>query len=111
MQRLVIIVPLAEGSEERAAELVAGGPPFEPEDTSFERHGVYLSESEVVFLFEGPDAEWEVDDLMSDPLKPGVTDALEAWKPLLAGKPRLAREGYFWARSGSGADVERAGSS
>lgn len=109
MQRVVIIASLTEGSEDRAAELLAGGPPFDPAGTGFERHGVYLSEREVVFVFEGPDAEWQVDDLISDPFRPGVTLAIEAWRPLLAGNPRLAQEAYFWQRTEPPEDADVTG--
>jgi len=98
MRRLLIVAPLAKGSEEKAAELVAGGPPFELEDTELERHGVYLSAGEVVFVFEGVDVEKQVEELMGDLLNPAVRDALRAWEPLLADAPRIPREAYFWSR-------------
>jgi len=98
VRRLVIVAPLAKGAEERAADLVAGGPPFDPADTKLDRHGVYLSGNEVVFVFEGVDVEAQVDDLMGDFLRPGVGAAIRAWKPLLAGTPRVAPETYFWER-------------
>lgn len=64
-----------------------------------------------MFVFEGRDAEWQADDLMSNFRRPLVREAIEAWKPLLAARPRVAREAYFWARSGGGADQRSAGSS
>lgn len=64
-----------------------------------------------MFVFEGPDAEWQVDDLVSDPLRPTVTRAIEAWTPLLAGNPRLAPEVYFWQRDEPPADSGGSGSS
>jgi hypothetical protein len=102
MQRLVVVAPLAKGSEERAAELIAGGPPCEPEETALERHGVYLSAGEVVFVFEGVDVEKQVDELMGDFQRPAVRDAIRAWEPLLADSLRVAEEVYFWERRGDG---------
>ena len=99
MQRLVIVAPLAEGAHHRASDLLAHGPPFELAGTNLDRHAVYLTESEVVFAFDGSDVEWEVDDLTEE--IPEVGPAIEAWRPLLAGPPRIAREAYFWTRTGA----------
>ena len=98
MQRLVIVAPLAEGAYRRALELLEKGPPFDLAATDLERHGVYLTENEVVFAFDGSDVEWEVDDLADDSL-PGVGAAMESWRELLAGPPRISREAYFWTRT------------
>ena len=98
MQRLAVIVRLREGARERAAELLAHGPPFDLADGEFERHAVYLSEHEVVFVFEGPEAEWRLDDLASDFFHPALQDALEDWRPLVEGDPRVANVAYFWER-------------
>jgi hypothetical protein len=53
MGRLVVVVPLKEGNEARARELLVGGPPFDPEGTAFDRHAVHLTGREAVFVFEG----------------------------------------------------------
>ena len=98
MQRLVIVAPLAEGAHRRAAELLGEGPPFDPATTDLDRHAVYLTENEVVFAFDGSDVEWEVDDLADDSV-PDVGPAIEQWRELLAGPPRIAREAYFWTRA------------
>ena len=98
MQGLAVIVRLREGARERAAELLAQGPPFALADGEFDRHAVYLSEREVVFVFEGPEAEWRLDDLTSDVFHPALQDALEDWRPLVEGDPRIARMAYFWER-------------
>jgi len=102
MQRLVIVAPLAEGARARAAQLLAQGPPFDPGSTDLDRHAVYVTESEVVFAFDGSDVEWEVDDL-ADESFPDVGAAIERWRELLAGPPRIAREAYFWQRGADGA--------
>jgi hypothetical protein len=60
---------------------------------------VYLSSREVVFVFEGPEVEWKVDDLVDDFLQSALHGAFEEWRPLLEGKPRLANEAFFWSRS------------
>ena len=50
--RAVVVLPLVEGAADRAAELLRGGPPFDPDEVGLGRHQVFLSESEAIFLFE-----------------------------------------------------------
>ena len=99
MDRLAIIARLKSGSEQRAAELIAKGAPFDPEDVGFDRHIVFLSASEVVFVFEGAEVDARVDDLLEDPFRWMVSDAFDEWRPLIEDHPRIARESYFWERT------------
>ena len=96
MQQLAIVARLKTGAEPRAAELIARGPPFNPEASGLDRHTVYLSAGEVVFVFEGREVEWIVEQLVDDPLRPLAADALEEWRPLVEGEPRIARPAYVW---------------
>jgi hypothetical protein len=96
VSRFVVIVPLKEGTRERARLLLDEGPPFDPETTPLERHHVFLTEREAVFLFEGPKARSLVDRLVADP---GVWKAAVAWRRCLGGPPRLAEEAYAWVRT------------
>lgn len=98
MEQLAIVARLKPGSEPRAAELIANGPPFDPTESGFDRHTVYLSADEVVFVFEGHQVEWDVDRLVDEPFHWLLTDALEEWRPLLDGQPRIARPAYSWTR-------------
>jgi hypothetical protein len=100
LERLTLIARLKPGCEVRAEELIAQGPPFDPEASGFVRHSVFLSATEVVFVFEGHEVEWMVDDLVEGQfLHPSLADALEEWRPLLDGRPRIAREKFFWERA------------
>ena len=94
MSRAVVVVPLQEGASRRAAELLRKGPPFDPEEVGLERHHVFLTDQEAVFVFEADD--------------PGAAERLAgngnlwssaaAWKDLVAGPPRLADDAYSWLR-------------
>ena len=95
MDRLVLSARLKPGARVRAAELVAAGPPFDPQGSGFERHGVYLSEESVVFVFEGAGAEYLVQNIVNDPVR---SAGFSAWGPLLDGRPTIARESWFWSR-------------
>lgn len=98
MQQLALIASLKSGAEPRAAELVAKGPPFDPNENGLDRHTVYLSADEVVFVFEGRQVEWIVDALVDEPFHWSLLAALDEWRPLLEGQPRIARPAYAWQR-------------
>ena len=96
MERVAIVVRLKEGSGPRAAELIAAGPPFDLAGTGIAHHSVYLSAAEVVFVFEGHQVEWMVDDLINDPFRPELQTAFSAWRSIVDGSPRIARERFGW---------------
>jgi hypothetical protein len=96
MERLAIVARLKEGSGPRAAELIAAGPPFDLAETGIVRHSVYLSAGEVVFVFEGHQVEWIVDDLIDEPFHYELHRAFDMWRPIVDGSPRLAHESFRW---------------
>jgi hypothetical protein len=96
MQRLAVIAKLKPDAEERAAELIKEGPPFDPDATGFERHAVYLAGDEAVFVFEGG----RLNELLASAADLAQSSArFRAWEPLLDGMPRVAREAYSWQRA------------
>jgi len=95
MNRLMIVARLREGKHEEAETLLRKGPPFDPEELGFHRHGAYLTASEVVFVFEAPEVEWVVNDIVDDPV---LATAFGPWRRLVEGPPRLAHERFFWTR-------------
>src|SRR5215470_5331244 len=95
MNRLLITARLREGSHEEAEALLRKGPPFDPVELGLHRHSAYLTAGEVVFVFEAPEVEWVVNDLLDDPILSG---AFGAWDKLVDGPPRIAHERYHWSR-------------
>jgi len=95
MSSVVVVAPLREGARETARLLIESGPPFDPGSTALTRHQVFLTDREVVFVFEGVEARSAVEHLVGDP---GVWKAATAWRECLAGRPRLAEETYTWTR-------------
>jgi hypothetical protein len=91
--RLVVTLKLRKGLQERAAKLIAAGPPFDPADLGLARHAVYLGNDLVIFAFEGKDVEERVRMVIDDPVR---SASFAAWVPLLAGRPALAYEVYYW---------------
>jgi hypothetical protein len=98
MERLAIVAHLKEGSDRRASELIAQGAPFDLADTGIVRHSIYLSASEVVFVFEGHEVEWMIDSLIDEPFQYELQRALDEWRPIIEGPPRIARERFAWER-------------
>jgi hypothetical protein len=95
--RAVVVLPLIEGTAGRAAELLRGGPPFDPDKVGLGRHQVFLTENEAIFLFEADSSE-VAERLLSDTC---LWAAAAAWKELVAGPPRLAEDLYSWSRAQS----------
>ena len=96
MERVAIIARLKKGGEQRARELVRAGAPFDLTDTGIVRHSVYVSPNEAVFVFEGHQVEWIVDQLIDEPFHYELQRALDQWREIVDGKPRIAREEFGW---------------
>ena len=96
MNRLMIVARLRDDAHDEAEVLLREGPPFDPERLALERHSAYLTAGEVVFLFEAPQVEWIVNELMDDP---SVADYFGPWEKLIDGTPRLAHERFHWSRA------------
>lgn len=102
MEQLAVIARLKDGTSERARQLVANGPPFDAAEEGLIRHTVYLSSHEVVFVFEGHEVEWIVDNVVTEPFRWKVMQAFDAWRPIIDGEPRIARVAYAWNREPGG---------
>jgi hypothetical protein len=90
---LVVVVPLRPGSAASVKELVAGGPPFDASRVGLDRHQVFVTDSEAIFLFDavGPGT---IEELLR---QGGVWSSAEAWLPHIAAPPRLAERVYEWS--------------
>src|SRR3954469_14165599 len=51
-KRIAIVVPLEPGKREIAEAFLAEGPPFDPGKLAIDRHEVYLTDDEAIFVFE-----------------------------------------------------------
>jgi len=97
MEQLAIVARLRPGAEPQAIKLVEGGPPFDPAEVGLTRHAVYVSADEVVFVFEGHEVEWIVDEMVDQPFQWQLSEAFDAWRGLVDGQPRIARAAYAWS--------------
>lgn len=92
---VAVVLPLRRGTAERARELVSAGPPFDLTHAGLERHQVFVTDHEVVFVFDGDHA---YDTLARLVRNPRVLRTAAAWRECLAGSPRLAAQSYAWQR-------------
>lgn len=93
MQSLIVVARLKPGAEAEARKLIAQGPPLDLQASGLTRNTIYLSEGEVVFLFEGPDADRVMHEFVNDPV---ASAQLATWGHLLDGSPFLARQEFDW---------------
>lgn len=98
MHRLVVVVPLQPGARDAARALLDAGPPFDLEGSQFERHEVFLTSDEAVFVFEAAERPATLHVRAEDP---SVWKAAAKWKPLMAGRPRTAETVFAWERDGA----------
>lgn len=101
MQRIAVIAKLKPNVEKRATELVETGPPFDPDQLGFDRHSVYLSGNQVVFVFEGGRLDHLLHRIVREP---DNVRAFRAWEPIIDGFPTVAREAYTWQRGSNGGE-------
>ena len=92
--RVVVVLPIKAGARDAIRELLAGGPPFDPEASGLDGHHVFLTENEVVFVFEAPHPS--VLRRLVGSLE--LLTAAEAWREHAAGPARIAEEGFSWTR-------------
>ncbi len=95
MRRLMVTGKLRRGSKEAVRAILREGPPFQLSQTSLERHAVFLSGDEIVWLFEGVHAEREVKRLLGDPHGLGRAGRIGLH---LTGRPRMPEEVFSWER-------------
>jgi hypothetical protein len=98
VRRTLVVLPLKPGARGAVEALLSAGPPFDPDAIGLDRHEVFLTASEVVFLFESPHG---IDPLLR---QAALWERAAEWHEHLAGPPRVADEAYSWRRNGVDAD-------
>jgi hypothetical protein len=96
-RRTAVVVPLKKEAYEAVRELLEAGPPFDPEQTTgLDRHEVFLTSQEAVFVFESHLGAEALEPLLAEP---EFWKAATAWRDHLAGPPRLAEDVFSWTRA------------
>jgi hypothetical protein len=89
----MLVARLRDGARERAEQLLTDDARADAPEDAFDRGAIFLSESEVVFLLEGPSAEEAARGILDDPVKSTV---ITPWLPLFDGPLHRAHEAYSW---------------
>jgi hypothetical protein len=98
-RRVAVVVPLKKGAQEAVRTLLQAGPPFEPAQTDLDRHEVFLTPHEVVFVFESRLGGRALESLLAEP---GLWKVAHTWRKHVAGPPRVAHDVYAWKRTPNG---------
>src|SRR5665647_2213983 len=93
MQSMIVVARLKPGAEAEARELIEQGPPYDMAASGLTHHSVFLSADEVIFLFEGPDAERVVHGMVNDPV---ASAQFATWAHLIEGTPFFVRREFDW---------------
>jgi hypothetical protein len=92
---LAFTARLRPGARERARELIGRGPPLELDGTGFDAHQVFLSNTDVVFVFE---SRGERQPVRVSGESAEVLRALRAWNDVLETAPVPAEVVFSWRR-------------
>jgi hypothetical protein len=96
VERVVLIAGLKAGARQQALELVERAAAGGEQERVTQRQGIFLSDRDAVFFFEGRAAGASVHELINDPR----STMLSPWLPLFEGPLHLARETYLLERGG-----------
>ena len=102
-RRIVVVLPLKPNAHEPVSALLKQGPPFDPASIEgLDRHEVYVTGDEAVFVFESALGADALAPLLADPKLWG---SVSAWGEHLAGAPRITEEAFSWSRPQPNDDV------
>lgn len=92
-QSFAVVVPLAEGHAEVAREFLSEGPPFDPARVGIAHHQVFVTEHEVVFVFETAAGLRGFQELLGEQ---DFWDVVSSWERCADGEPRVTAAAYEW---------------
>ena len=92
--KISVIAQIRPGKREQLERLLEQGPPFDLEAEGFERHEVFVGDSDVVFIFAGPGTVTHLERM-------AASRALFAHVLRMTGlvsAPRLLNQTFEWHR-------------
>lgn len=89
-----ILAEIRPGQRPALEALLQAGPPFDLAAEGFEHHEVFLGDTDVVFLFDGPGARTQIQRLAA------TTSLLGAFVKMagLISAPRILEQTFEWDR-------------
>ena len=100
-RRTAVVVPLREESHDAVRSLLSDGPPFDPDRIGLDRHDVFLTQLEAIFVFESRLGDKALEPLLE---QPELWQTAAAWHEHVDGPPRIAEDVYSWARPDADTD-------
>lgn len=95
-RRIAVVLPIKPEARDAVRGLLENGPPFDPEQmTGLDRHEVFLTPQEAIFLFDSQLGADALAPLLADP---ELWRAAAGWRDHIAGPPRIAEDVYSWER-------------
>jgi hypothetical protein len=92
--KISVIAQIRPGKREQLERLLEKGPPFDLEAEGFERHEVFVGDTDVVFIFTGPGAVTHLERM-------AASRALFAHVVKMTGlvsAPRMLNQTFEWQR-------------
>ena len=94
---IALVVPLKPGSQNAVRELLAQGPPFDPEQLpELEHHEVFMSDEQAVFVFQSSAG---IDAFAAAARRADLLQAALAWASAWPARRHIAEGVYSWTRS------------
>ena len=93
--KISVIAQIRPGKREALERLLEKGPPFDLEHEGFERHEVFLGDSDVVFLFTGPGAFTQLERMAASRALFAHVLKMTA----LVSAPRVLNQTFEWHRT------------
>jgi hypothetical protein len=92
--KISVIAQIRPGKRAELERLLEQGPPFDLEAEGFERHEVFLGDTDVVFIFTGPSAVGQLERLAAS----RTLFALVLKMTGLVSAPRMLNQTFEWHR-------------
>ena len=92
--QIAILAEIRPGRRSALEGLLQDGPPFDLAAEGFEHHQVFLGDSDVVFVFEGPSARTQIERLAATKTLLGAFVKMSG----LVSAPRILDQTFAWDR-------------
>jgi hypothetical protein len=89
-----ILAEIRPGQRPALEALLREGPPFDPAAEGFEHHEVFLGDTDVVFLFDGPSARTQLQRMAATRSLLGAFVKMSS----LVSAPRILEQTFEWDR-------------
>jgi hypothetical protein len=93
-EKISVVAQIRPGKRDELARLLEQGPPFDLEAEGFERHEVFVGDTDVVFIFTGPGAVGRLERMAAS----RALFSLVLKMTGLVSAPRMLNQTFEWHR-------------